>query len=167
MVPLSCIKFEGRILERGFWLYVWKIFDGTHTVLYVGRTGDNSSPYASSPFGRVGQHLDSRSKAKANSLYRNLRREKLKPMNCSFEMYALGPLYPEQKSWKEHQKYRDVVAPIEAALAVHLGDRGYRVIGNHGSRKALDEKLFRRVTLAFDERFPAAIDSRDTILNSP
>ncbi len=44
------MTFDGALLERGFWLYVWRIIEGTRTVLYVGRTGDSSSPNASSPF---------------------------------------------------------------------------------------------------------------------
>jgi hypothetical protein len=45
------VTLDGAMLRRGFWLYVWEIKtpDGKD-VLYVGRTGDNSSPYAQSLF---------------------------------------------------------------------------------------------------------------------
>ena len=56
--------FEGEVLQRGFWLYVWKIAYDQETYLYIGRTGDSSSPNASSPFNRIGQHLDFRENAK-------------------------------------------------------------------------------------------------------
>jgi len=35
------IKFDGRVLERGFWLYVIDIFTTEGRRLYVGRTGDS------------------------------------------------------------------------------------------------------------------------------
>ena len=50
-------SFDGALLKRGFWLYVCRIAYGRRSVLYVGRTGDSSSPHASSPFTRIGQHL--------------------------------------------------------------------------------------------------------------
>src|SRR2546430_5631539 len=67
------IKFDGRVLERGFWLYVIDIFTPEGRRLYVGRTGDSSSCNAGSPFSRIGQHLDCRANAKGNALARNLR----------------------------------------------------------------------------------------------
>ena len=51
------LTFPGAMTERGFWLYVWRIMSPIGELLYVGRTGDSSSPYASSPFARMGQHL--------------------------------------------------------------------------------------------------------------
>jgi hypothetical protein len=53
------INFDGSILKRGFWIYIWTI----HTqregfLIYVGRTGDTSSPNAQSAFNRVSQHVD-------------------------------------------------------------------------------------------------------------
>jgi len=52
------MSFDGHILQRGFWLYVWRIeFEGKQ-YYYVGRTGDSSSAHVSSPFNRIGQHLD-------------------------------------------------------------------------------------------------------------
>ena len=92
----SIARFDGRILQRGFWLYVWIITHEEQEFLYVGRTGDSSSQFASSPFSRIGQHLDLRSNAKGNSLLRNIRRENLDPMACTFELFAVGPLFEEQ-----------------------------------------------------------------------
>lgn len=52
------VEFDGAFLQRGFWLYVWRVIAPNSTeVLYVGRTGDSSSPNAQSPFNRMGQHL--------------------------------------------------------------------------------------------------------------
>ena len=71
-------SFDGALLGRGFWLYVWCITDGDRKVLYVGRTGDSSSPHASSPFKRIGQHLDAGPNAKGNALARQLKRAGLR-----------------------------------------------------------------------------------------
>lgn len=66
------IGFRGALLERGFWLYVWRVRQDSREALYVGRTGDSSSRFAASPFSRLSQHLDLRPKASANMLLRNL-----------------------------------------------------------------------------------------------
>jgi hypothetical protein len=52
------VTLDGAMLRRGFYLYVWEITppDGKK-VLYVGRTGDSSSPNAQSLFNRLGQNL--------------------------------------------------------------------------------------------------------------
>jgi hypothetical protein len=52
------VSLGGGFLVRGFWIYVWEVRDPEGSVmLYVGRTGDSSSPNAQSPFNRMGQHL--------------------------------------------------------------------------------------------------------------
>lgn len=156
----SVARFDGRILQRGFWLYVWVITYGTKEFLYVGRTGDSSSRYAASPFSRIGQHLDLKANAKANSLLRNIKAAGLVPTACAFELFAVGPLFEEQADLRSHRSYRDVVAPLEAALAGHLKAAGYRVLGTHGSRKTLDERLFQRVVTVVNGRFTRCGDGR-------
>jgi len=55
---LFSISFDGGILKRGFWLYVWEVTAPNGARLYyVGRTGDSSSTNAQSPFNRMSQHL--------------------------------------------------------------------------------------------------------------
>ena len=66
------MSFNGQVLKRGFWLYVWKISTPRGKCLYVGRTGDSSSPNAASPFNRIGQHLDLRKNAKGNTMTKRL-----------------------------------------------------------------------------------------------
>ena len=52
------LQFDGSVLRRGFWLYVWEVIPvGQAPVYYVERTGDSSSTNAQSPFNRMGQHL--------------------------------------------------------------------------------------------------------------
>ena len=139
------LSFGGAILERGFWLYVWRVTCKTHLFLYVGRTGDSSSRFAASPFGRIGQHLDVRPKASANMLLRHIRSRNLEPTQCSYKLIAVGPIFPEQRTIEEHRKHRDIVAPLEAALAQHLISKGHDVCGRHSSRHPLDRRLFAQV----------------------
>lgn len=136
------LSFDGSLLERGFWLYVWKITHQNNVVFYVGRTGDSSSQYAASPFNRVGQHLDMRATATANTLLRNIKSADLNPLECHYEMIALGPIYPEQHDIEKHRVHLDIIAPLETALALHLKEIGKTVIGSHGKKKPYDEVLF-------------------------
>lgn len=150
---LHRLDFSGSVLERGFWLYVWRIKSGRRQFLYVGRTGDSSSRFAASPFSRLSQHLDVRPKATANMLLRHVRKQKLDPIRCSFEMVAFGPLFPEQPDLERHRRFRDIVAPLESALAEHLRGRRYTVVGNHSTTGKLNKALFARVRRAVDKAF--------------
>ena len=126
------LAFDGAILERGFWIYAWKIVHGKELAVYVGRTGDSSSPNASSPFRRAGQHLDIKPDAKGNSLKRAIDNLGWAPESCRFEQIALGPFFPEQESMAAHIPYRDRIAAIEHEISKVVGNR-YCLIGNHGS----------------------------------
>jgi hypothetical protein len=149
------MSFNGRLLERGFWLYVWRVSTAGRTVLYVGRTGDSSSRYASSPFRRIGQHLDLGTNAKANAMARQLRRAMLDPAECEFSMSAIGPLFPEQPDFERHRHCRDATAGLERALAAWLRDRGYDVLGTHSSRHPADPQQLASIAQALAEDFPA------------
>lgn len=148
------MTFDGALLERGFWLYVWRIADGSQEVLYVGRTGDSSSMHASSPFRRIGQHLELKENAKANAMARRLRERGLKPSACGYAMTAIGPLFPEQPEMASHQIHRDRVAGLEMALAGWLRSRGYDVLGAHASRHPADAALLHEITLVLEAEFP-------------
>ena len=123
--------FNGEVLERGFWLYVWEIKEGDTKHLYVGRTGDSSSPNASSPFNRIGQHLDFRENAKGNSLAKGLKEVGINPKKSKFRMLAMGPFFPEQESFESHKQFRDQMATFEHELARYLQSNGYSVLGIH------------------------------------
>lgn len=140
--------FEGELLQRGFWLYVWEIVYGKNTYIYVGRTGDSSSPNASSPFNRIGQHLDFRGNAKGNSLAKHLRQAGVDPKKSKFRMLALGPLFEEQKSFEAHKPYRDQMATFEYEMAEHLRKMKFNVLGTHqkgtaASQNVLEELRFK------------------------
>lgn len=125
------MEFNGEVLERGFWLYVWEITEGKSRHLYVGRTGDSSSPNASSPFNRIGQHLDFRENAKGASLAKRLKEAGVNHKKSKFRMLALGPFFPEQEEFEAHKPYRDQMATFEFELARHLKNMGHSVLGVH------------------------------------
>jgi hypothetical protein len=85
------LTFDGGLLERGFWLYVWEITTPEQkTCYYVGRTGDSSSFNAQSVFNRMGQHLGSR--VQSNTLRRHLKNKVIDPQECSFRLVAYAPV---------------------------------------------------------------------------
>lgn len=146
--------FDGALLERGFWLYIWDIKKPPERYLYIGRTGDSSSPNAASPFARIGHHLDFRPNAKANSISRRLKEKNLVPSSAKFAMLAIGPLFPEQESFKDHIVCRDQLAALENALAEHIRNNGYNVLGTHNSRKAVDKNTLKEVIEIVEKHFP-------------
>jgi len=152
MLQSYSMIFDGALLKRGFWLYVWDITTEGGRHLYVGRTGDSSSPHASSPFVRIGRHLDYRPNAKGNALARQLALVSTAPDSCSFQMVAIGPIYPEQATFKEHVPYRDRVGALEARLAETLRIRGYSVLGSHSSSIEPDSELFQQVMDVIDHK---------------
>ena len=131
MTAVHKLTFSGKILKRGFWLYIWKVETGSRRCFYVGRTGDNSSVNAASPYSRLSQHLDSRRSASANMLYRQLRASRIDPLRCTFTLTAIGPIYPEQRTRSTHNTYRDKMAIIESAAASYLKGNGLNVLGKH------------------------------------
>lgn len=149
----------GAMLERGFWLYIWRIKTGKGYVHYVGRTGDSGTPYAAPPYARMGQHLGYQHAAQ---LRNNLEKKKIIPEKCKqFELIAFGPIFSEVKSgknreasMKRHKVPRDLIAALEKKLAEAMEEVGYDVVNTVKSRKPLDEKLWRKVHLAFAKHFP-------------
>lgn len=147
------ISFNGGLLERGFWLYAWLLKGGEEKVVYVGRTGDSSSQYAASPFARLGQHLDVRPSATANMLLRQVRKLGWDPIACEYELVAFGPIFPEQASLEQHRAKRDVIAPLETALAALFREQGFTVVGSHGKLRDADQLLLEQVERAFHKVF--------------
>ncbi|GAB3729884.1 hypothetical protein GCM10028862_08690 [Luteimonas pelagia] len=147
------VRFDGALLERGFWLYAWLIKHGTEKIVYVGRTGDSSSQFAASPFSRLSQHLDVRPSASANMVLRQVRKRAWEPAKCSFDLVAFGPLFPEQADLAQHRSVRDIIAPLETELAELFRTQGFQVPGNHGKRRAADPALLEQVRGAFHRAF--------------
>jgi len=148
------MAFDGQLLRRGFWVYVWRIQSPKGVYVYVGRTGDSSSRYAASPFTRAGRHLDVRQNAKSNTLTRQILRAGLDPTRCRLRMVAFGPLFPEQGAMKTHRPIRDEVAALERGIADLLKQRRYSVLGTHGRSLSLDARLFARLRALVATEFP-------------
>lgn len=149
------MRFNGRLLQRGFWLYVWEVTPPEGRILYyVGRTGDSSSCNAQSPFARMGQHLGF---AKTSMMLRkHLDGRGVDPTVCDFRLVAHGPVLPEAegKDMQVHRSRRDIVAAMERALCEELKAADYDVLNTVKSRKPLDAEVYAAVCLAFAEHFP-------------
>ncbi|WP_374571954.1 hypothetical protein [Phenylobacterium sp.] len=149
------------MLRRGFWLYVWRVEAPRGDLLYVGRTGDNSSPHASAPYTRMGQHLGSA--ANQNALRRHLEARGVALEACTFHLVGHGPLYDEVAKTGEntrevlmaaHKPLRDLVGAMEKALADDLAEAGYAVLNTVNCKWPLDPVLWAPVRAAFAEHFP-------------
>jgi hypothetical protein len=146
------LNFNGELLQRGFWLYVWEIQTSSNKFLYyVGRTGDSSSVNAQSPFNRMGQHLGFNDKS--NVLRRHLDGKNIDPETCSFRLIAHGPILKETKTKDEHRKRRDSISAMEKALADEMTAAGYNVINTVNCRKKLNAAKFASVRAAFALHF--------------
>lgn len=148
------MTFDGHLLNRGFWLYVLEIRGPMSHHIYVGRTGDSSSPHASSPFKRIGQHLDPSPMAKGNALCKQLRQAGVKYEECTFEMVAVGPIFPEQTTRKDHDPIRDRMAALERALADEMRRRGYVVLGTHPLPGSPDQSVLKQILALLNPKFP-------------
>lgn len=113
---LHSISLPGVMLERGFWLYVWRIRAEGETMLYVGRTGDESSPHASAPYDCFGQHLG-RNRMQ-NALRRNLETRGITLAQVDhYDFLFYGPVHSEAADMAAHIPLRDAVAATEKKLA--------------------------------------------------
>jgi hypothetical protein len=150
---LHNVSFCGGLLQRGFWLYVWEVIPRAgDPVLYVGMTGDSSSPNAQSPFTRLSQHLGTNEHA--NALARHLKAKNIEPSGCrSLELVAYGPVLEEADGMEGHRPLRARVAAVEKALCDALSGAGYNVLNKVQCRAALDARLWEQVLDAFAERF--------------
>lgn len=150
---LHHLSLPGAMLARGFWLYVWEVTDRSGKQwLYVGRTGDSSSPNAQSPFSRLSQHLGSNKRG--NALRRNLARVGVDADRCrSFELTCYGPILPECASMDKHGPSRDIMAGLEKGLRDALHAVGYRLLNEVKSRHPIDELKMSEVRKAFAARF--------------
>ena len=147
------LKLPGAMLERGFWLYVWRIKSPIGELLYVGRTGDSSSPNAAAPFARMGQHLGTNEQS--NMVRRHLERRQVSPETCdSLDLIAHGPLFEETRDWHTHKERRNIVSALEKALADGLARSGYDVLNEVKDRHELDSRRWAGVRTAFAAYFP-------------
>ena len=158
------MTLPGAMVQRGFWLYVWHVEVPGGDLLYVGRTGDNSSPNATAPYTRMGQHLGFQ--PTQNALRQHLNSRGVAPEDCAaFHLIAHGPIYPEiagDKSTTEARKSlmpahavpRNAVAAMERALADDLTTAGYDVMNAVHCKATLDGAAYAPVRAAFAKHFP-------------
>jgi len=147
------LTMPGAMLQRGFWLYVWRVVTPKGEVLYVGRTGDSSSSKAAPPYTRMGQHLG-HVKA-SNALRTHLDGLGVEPEKChQYELISHGPIFPEQKDMSAHREPRDIVAALEKHLAEVLRAANYNVLNTVHCRKPLDREIWCEVRDAFVDYFP-------------
>lgn len=142
-------------------------------MLYIGRTGDSSSPHAAAPYTRMGQHLGL---AKAsNSLRRLLLENSVEPEACkAFDLVSFGPIFPEvtaedgidrAERMERHRPVRDKVAGLEKQLRDALHASGYQVLNIVHSKKPIDPNLWAKVRDAFSSHFPRLVDLTEEALS--
>lgn len=162
-MPTHVLTLNPATLQRGFWLYVWRVTAPNGSILlYVGRTGDNSSPNAQAPFVRMGQHLNYIQNQ--NALRRHLADHGILANNCqNFELICHGPIYPEVPNegglsrddhMELHKPVRDLVGAMERQLCSDLQDAGYEVLNTVAWRQDYDPEVWQEVRAAFAEYFP-------------
>jgi len=147
------VCFDGALLKRGFWLYIWEVTTPKGEKLYyVGRTGDSSSINAQSPFNRMGQHLGT---ARNSSMLRNhLRNRRIPRLASRYRLVAYGPLFSQARSKDTHHQRRDIVAGLEKALADTLRDVGCTLLNEVKCRKPIHDSMFQKIKRGFAAEFP-------------
>ncbi len=151
-LQVSRVAFNGAILKRGFWLYLVEVVSSRgRRAMYVGRTGDTSSPHAASLFTRLTAHLNDRKSSKANSLLKRMIEQDLDCTDCSYRLVGIGPVFNQQANMDEHKPLRDQMAGLERAVADHLRERGYAVLGDHPKPRMVQAELLATVLNLVDE----------------
>jgi hypothetical protein len=153
--PTYELSFQGELLQRGLWLYVWEITTATQARLYyVGRTGESSSLNAQSPIARISHHFGFNESA--NVIRRHLMHKdwNVKPEECSFRLVAYEPILEEANGPELYRAHRDLVAALEKALADAMREAGYSVINTVHYRTPVNAALFAGVRTAFAVHFP-------------
>jgi hypothetical protein len=147
------VALDGGVLRRGFWLYVWEVTASNgDKLVYVGRTGDSSSPNAQSPFNRMGQHLGFA--ATSSMLRQHLVKREVEPVECTFRMISHGPILEEATNMEDHKVLRNEIAAMERQLAADMASAGYDVLNKVRSRMPLNEEIYCEVRSAFAIELP-------------
>jgi len=146
------LKFHGRMMNRGFWLYVWEVSTARGRKLYyVGRTGDSSSIHAGSPYSRMVGHLGN--KKNANMLLTHLGNAHVDPRKCSLRLIAHGPILAETRHRVQHLSRRDRVHAMEKALELMMKKARYDVMNTVQRRGDVEPRVFDVVRRAFAKHF--------------
>ncbi len=125
---------------------------GADQYLYVGRTGDSSSPNACSPFSRMSAHLGTNKNS--NTLTKHLDKRGLDRLVCSFRLISVGPILKEVSDMDAHRPSRDAVAAMEKQLQWDLIHSGYEVLNKVNCNAVLDKASYQKVAGSFAKYFP-------------
>jgi hypothetical protein len=131
MESLHEFSLPPALLQRGFWIYIWKITrrDGS-PIFYVGMTGDTGSSRAQSPINRLSAHLGFN--PRNNALRRGVERMGIKFETChSMKFAAYGPIseVPEDNE-ETYRAERRKVAALEKALWLALKKDGRDMVND-------------------------------------
>ncbi len=156
------LALPGPMLRRGFWLYVLRVDTPKGEMLYVGRTGDNSSPNAVAPFTRMGQHLWF--SPTQNALRKHLKSRGIDAENCdAFQLISYGPIEDEVVGDADkdrdalmvlHKPRRDRVGALEKKLAEALKAAKYDVLNTVKWKHEPDAHAWAMAQKAFAPYFP-------------
>jgi len=106
------------------------------------------------PVKRIAQHLDPGAAAKGNALGKQLRRESVNYGECTFEMVAVGAIFPGQPTFEDNTPLRNRMAAPERAVAEEMRQRGYVFLGTHPRAGSPDKSLLDRIRALLDSMFP-------------
>jgi hypothetical protein len=158
MPKLNTVSLAPKLLERGFWLYVWKIaLPSGSFVHYVGMTGDTVPKNgAQSAFKRITDHLGINKNS--NQLRKWLLKRNARPEACrSLDFFAYGPIGKVPTDPKLYAQARGKIAALERSLCMWLRDAGYVVL--HDDPRCSfshSEEDWKPVREAFSKHFPEA-----------
>lgn len=152
MPRLCTLSFDGAMLTRGFWLYVWEITNKDGRVVhYLGKTGVKHTRMIPSAYTVASFQLGH--SANNNALRRHLESVGLDPGQCSFRFHAYGPVF-DTSSKKTHGEQYDIMAGLETGLSDALLKAGYDLLNPLNRRMPVDETLFAQVRRVLSETLP-------------
>jgi hypothetical protein len=140
----------------GYYVYTWEnTKPDDDKLLYVGRTGDSSSPNPPSLFTRLGRNLGTI--PTSSMVGNNLAKRGIDPDQCQYRIVGYGPIFeePAVKNMEDHKPLRDKTGAAEKQLALDLTAAGYDVINEVRCNAPLDKEVYAPVRAAFAAEFPA------------
>ena len=148
------MSLPAPILQRGFWLYVWKVkLPAGQETHYVGMTGDTGSGIAQSAMNRVSAHLGRNLRSNALQRYLRMKRNVDLESCLALDFFAFGPVYPDAAK-SDYQVQRGKVAAIEKHLWAQMKAAGYDMLNDTPRATApLDEDRWSDVCTAFHCHF--------------
>jgi hypothetical protein len=146
------VELPPQILQRGFWIYAWKIRGpSSENLCYVGMTGDNTG-VAQSAFNRASAHFGFNENA--NQIRKRLAEKGFEPEQCqTIRFLVYGPIFPYTHSEPNTPTFHDCrrkVASLENTLWHLFEEGGYIMLNkepNTGS--GLDQEIWEQAEAIF------------------